>query len=68
MGFNLVSGNNMHISVEPESREETKRIFEALAEGGTITMPLKDMFFGSYYGSLQDRFGINWMVNHQNNQ
>ena len=67
MGFTLVSGNNMHISVEPETREEAKRIFDLLAAGGTVTMPLKDMFFGSYFGSLQDKYGINWMINHQTN-
>ncbi len=66
MGFTLTQGNNMHISVEPETREETRRIFEELSEDGNITMPLKDMFFGSYYGSLTDKYGINWMVNHQN--
>lgn len=66
MGFTLTTGNNMHISLEPESREETERIFNALAQDGNITMPLKDMFFGAYYGSLTDKYGINWMVNHQN--
>jgi uncharacterized glyoxalase superfamily protein PhnB/uncharacterized protein YndB with AHSA1/START domain len=68
MGFNLTQGNNMHISVEPETREEAKRIFDGLADGGTVTMPLKDMFWGAYYGALTDRFGINWMINYQNNQ
>jgi uncharacterized glyoxalase superfamily protein PhnB/uncharacterized protein YndB with AHSA1/START domain len=68
MGFTLTSGNNMHICVEPPTREEAKRIFDELAAGGTVTMPLKDMFFGSYFGSLQDKYGINWMINHQTNQ
>jgi uncharacterized glyoxalase superfamily protein PhnB/uncharacterized protein YndB with AHSA1/START domain len=63
MGFKMEYGNNMHISLEPETRAETKRIFEALAEGGKITMPLEDMFFGAYYGSCTDKYGINWMVN-----
>ena len=62
MGFTMTPGNNMHINVEPESREETNRIFKALSEGGKITMPLEDMFFGAYYGSCTDKFGINWMV------
>jgi PhnB protein len=66
MGFTLTSGNNMHISVEPETREEAKRIFEELAAGGNVTMPLEDMFFGAYYGSLTDKYGINWMINHIN--
>jgi uncharacterized glyoxalase superfamily protein PhnB len=57
----------MHICVEPETREEAKRIFDALAVGGAVTMPLQDMFFGSYFGELRDKYGINWMVNHQNN-
>lgn len=62
MGFQLTEGNNMHINLEPETREETKRLFEALSEGGKITMPLQDMFWGAYYGSCTDRFGINWML------
>ncbi|ACU62013.1 SRPBCC domain-containing protein [Chitinophaga pinensis] len=65
MGFNLTQGNNMHINLEPESREEALRIFEALSEGGEITMPLQDMFWGAYYGSFKDKYGINWMVNYQ---
>ena len=55
MGFTLSSGNNMHINLEPETREETERIFAGQAEVGTITMSLKDMFFGAYYGSITDR-------------
>jgi len=63
MGFNLVQGNNMHICVEPSTKAETKKLFDALSKGGTISMPLEDMFFGSYFGSFTDRFGINWMFN-----
>lgn len=63
LGFTLTQGNNMHISIEPETREETKRIFDELSAGGTIDMPLQDMFFGAYYGSFTDKYGINWMVN-----
>lgn len=65
MGFTVIPGNNMHICVEPESREETKRLFDTLSQGGNITQPLQDMFWGSYYGSFTDKFGINWMVNYQ---
>jgi len=66
MGFNLIQGNTMHICIEPETREETKRIFDELSAGGNITMPLQDMFFGSYFGQFTDKFGISWMVNFQN--
>jgi PhnB protein len=63
MGFTLTSGNNMHICLEPETREEAKRIFDGLSDGGTVTMPLEDMFFGAYFGEFRDKFGINWMIN-----
>ncbi|MDR3711930.1 MAG: SRPBCC domain-containing protein [Puia sp.] len=66
MGFKLDYGSNMHINLEPESREETKRLFDALSEGGKVTMPLEDMFFGSYFGSCTDQFGVNWMFNFAN--
>ena len=61
MGMTLTQGNNMHINLEPETRKETKKIFDALSEGGKIHMPLEDMFFGAYFGELTDKFGINWM-------
>jgi uncharacterized glyoxalase superfamily protein PhnB/uncharacterized protein YndB with AHSA1/START domain len=63
MGMTLTQGNNMHICVEPETKAETKRLFDALSEGGNIVMPLADMFFGAYFGECTDRFGINWMFN-----
>lgn len=66
MGFNLTSGNNMHICLEPETREEADRLFDELSQGGTITMPMADMFFGAYFGEFSDRFGIRWMINFQN--
>jgi PhnB protein len=65
MGFTLIQGNNMHISVEPETREEAKRIFDQLSSGGNVTMPLEDMFFGAYFGAFTDKYGINWMINFQ---
>ncbi|HVU53627.1 MAG TPA: SRPBCC domain-containing protein [Puia sp.] len=65
MGFTLVRGNNMHICVEPSTREEATRIFDELSAGGNVSMPLQDMFFGSYFGELTDKFGINWMVNYK---
>jgi PhnB protein len=66
MGFTLTQGNNMQICLEPETREEAKRIFDELSNGGNITMPLQDMFFGAYFGEFSDKYGINWMMNFQN--
>lgn len=65
MGFNVVQGNNMHISIEPKSKEEAKRIFDELSLDGKISMPLQDMFWGAYFGSFTDKYGINWMVNYK---
>jgi PhnB protein len=63
MGFNLNFGNNVHINLEPDSRAETKKLFDALSAGGKVTMELQDMFWGAYYGSCTDKFGVQWMVN-----
>jgi PhnB protein len=63
MGFTLNFGNNVHICLEPDSRKETERLFTALTAGGTVTMPLEDMFFGAYFGSCIDKFGVSWMFN-----
>lgn len=67
MGFNLAKGNNMHICIEPETRQEADRLFNELSVDGNITMPMADMFFGAYFGEFTDRFGINWMINFKNN-
>ncbi len=64
MGFTLNKGNNMHICLEPESRAEADRLFNELSAGGNITMPMADMFFGSYFGEFSDKYGINWMINY----
>ncbi|HEY1870860.1 MAG TPA: SRPBCC domain-containing protein [Chitinophagaceae bacterium] len=65
-GFTVTQGNNMHIQIEPETKEETDRIFNELSTDGKIDMPLQDMFWGAYFGSFTDKFGINWMINFQN--
>jgi PhnB protein len=64
-GHTLTVGNNYHITYGPESEEDAFKIFNGLAEGGTITMPLEKMFWGALYGACTDKFGINWMVNYQ---
>ncbi len=63
-GHKLNEGNNVHISLHPESREETERLFNGLSAGGSIEMPLEDTFWGAYFGSFKDKYGIHWMVNH----
>jgi len=63
MGFKLVQGNNTYINLEPDTRSETERLFQELADGGKIETPLQEMFWGGYFGSLTDQFGIQWMFN-----
>lgn len=63
MGFNLHGGNNVHIQLEPDTREETLRLFNGLSEGGKVSTELQEMFWGAYFGSCVDRFGIHWMFN-----
>ncbi|MGD9556473.1 MAG: VOC family protein [Mangrovibacterium sp.] len=62
-GFNLQIGNNVYITLMPDSREETRRLFKALSEGGKVEQELQDMFWGDYYGSCRDKFGVQWMFN-----
>ena len=63
MGFNVSFGNNIHINLEPDTRIETKRLFDSLSAGGKITMELQEMFWGAYYGSCTDKYGVQWMFN-----
>jgi PhnB protein len=63
MGFKVIAGNNVYINLEPDTRVETKRLFNALSAGGKIEMELQDMFWGDYYGSCKDKYGIQWMFN-----
>ena len=63
MGFKLAVGNHSYISLAPDSRADADRLFSALSAGGTVEMPMKDMFWGDYFGSFKDKFGVQWMVN-----
>lgn len=63
MGFNLNFGNNVSINLQPDTRKETKRLFDALSQGGQVTMELQEMFWGDYFGSCFDKFGVQWMFN-----
>lgn len=63
MGFHLSFGNNMHINLELDSKQETKRLFDILSKGGKTIMPPDDVFWGAYFGACVDKFGVNWMLN-----
>lgn len=63
-GVPLVVGNNFSISISAKSQAEADRIFNGLSAGGHPYMPMNKTFWGSYFGMLADRFGINWMVSY----
>lgn len=63
MGHALTVGNNTSINLTPDTRAETERLFAALSEGASESSGLEDMFWGSYFGTCLDRFGIRWMFN-----
>ena len=58
----VVVGNNFSISVDTEGRQESADLIGKLSEGGTVSMPMQETFWGSYFGMCTDRFGVNWMV------
>ncbi|RYD55539.1 MAG: VOC family protein [Sphingobacteriales bacterium] len=57
-------GNNFSISINADSKEEADKLFNGLAQGGQVTMPLNNTFWGDYFGMLVDKFGINWMMSY----
>ena len=63
MGHQLRIGNNTTIVLEPDTRAETDRLFAALSVDGTDVNPMTDMFWGAYWGTCLDRFGVRWMFN-----
>jgi PhnB protein len=61
-GHATVTGNNFSISISAKSRKEADRLYTALSEGGKAIMPMSKTFWGSYFGMLTDKFGIQWQV------
>lgn len=62
-GRTVAAGGSAHIVMEFTDVEDMTKKFNALAEGGTVTMPLQDTFWGATFGMLQDAYGIQWMFN-----
>jgi PhnB protein len=60
---NVPESSNIHLSVDVPGVDEMDVKFNKLAEGGKVTMPLQDTFWGARFGMLTDKFGVNWMFN-----
>jgi PhnB protein len=58
----VTAGNSCYVCLSPDSPDEAKRVFDGLSEGGEIEMPFDRQFWGDYYGSFTDKYGIRWMV------
>lgn len=65
MGEEPAYRNNVFLHMEFDSEEELRKVHAALAEGGTIKMPLDKMFWGALYGDLIDKYGIGWGLHYQ---
>ncbi len=56
-------GDNVSLSLSGDDTEALTKYFNALGEGGTITLPLDKQVWGDTFGMLTDKFGVHWMVN-----
>ncbi|HCT30561.1 MAG TPA: VOC family protein [Bacteroidales bacterium] len=61
-------GNNFGISITTDSKERADLLFNGLSNGGQVTMPMNQTFWGDYFGMFTDKFGVNWMVSFNTNQ
>jgi len=67
-GHTLTFGNNFSIAISPESMEKAHKIFNGLAVGGQVHQPLQKMFWGAWFGMLVDQYGIQWIINYDDNR
>lgn len=63
-GQSVTSGSNLSLSLNFNDADEMNKTFAALSQDGKVTMELQDTFWGARFGMLQDKFGFNWMFNH----
>jgi PhnB protein len=59
----VATGGNVQIVLDFAGVEEMTKAFDALSEGGKVTLPLQDTFWGAKFGLLTDAYGVNWMFN-----
>jgi len=62
-GHKMVFGNQTHIMLSPETKEEADKLFNGLSKDGKIDMKMEEASWGDYFGSFTDKFGIKWMIN-----
>lgn len=62
MGSGQANFQGFALSLNAETEADAKRLFDALADGGKVQMPLGKTFFSPAFGMVADRFGVGWMV------
>ena len=67
MGRTNENENRSKIVISAESKEEADKLFNGLSAGGQIEMPITDSPWGSYFGMFRDKYGIEWMVDFDQN-
>lgn len=66
-GNEVHSNGNIQLSMEMNDKAQMEKVFAKMAEGGKITMPLQEQFWGATFGMLVDKFGVSWMFNKEHN-
>ncbi|MGE7842766.1 VOC family protein [Lysinibacillus sp. NPDC093712] len=64
-GSPFTIGNNVTLAVVSDNEAQLREAFEGLKEGGKVTMELQETFWSKCYGSLTDKFGIEWQISHE---
>lgn len=62
MGSGQPNFQGISLALSPASVDEANRVFDALADGGRVQMPLSRTFFSQAFGMVADRFGVPWLV------
>ena len=65
-GKEVIVGGNISLSINLNDKTEAERLFNGLSKGGQVKMPLEATFWGAYFGIVTDRFGIQWLINCEN--
>jgi PhnB protein len=64
LGQQFASGNDFALHVEADDVDEAQRFFDALAEGGTVSMEPAPTEWAEWFGGCTDRFGVEWMISY----
>ncbi|MDT3428909.1 PhnB protein [Paenibacillus forsythiae] len=63
-GMPFVAGNNISLAIVSDDIDALQSAFDKLKEGGKVGMELQETFWSKCYGSLSDKFGVEWQFNH----